>query len=857
MIDSDLDGTEDYLLANESFYWRMGTINQHDMVLSYYVYLDGSMEGKLEPGIYNTNESATLYYTNWLGNDAYRETVSPQIAWQDASVRYAFYLVDKNGLPLVNQEMGMTGSFANRLNITTPTFYALLNSTVSLNAAELAAKDLPEGYELYDKNATYTVHVSSAKGASAWTIGKGDVPTSSTYVTGHDSYQFTNDLEQSDAKYDYTHTVVWFAVVYNVQAVNDVVVIDYGLPVDIQVLLNDMFYNKGGVVAVGPAKNNGSLSGDTHLDTEFVVGNSLRDSYEGKYGTATVTPNGIRYKLKKGVGMNMSEPEIFSYAVLYESKYFYGTVTVIPATSIYFEESFISFENANGTAEGDTLGVWSDIGTADENATQAVDRPGFNNLDILDANYVYGFDMAYRDCVTYSNGGAKIITVNETLGSAANAPYATFTFTGTGFDVISLTDNTAGTILVTVADENGRAVASKSVNNYYGYRYSEEEGWVPEVDEHNTVWQVPVIKFSGLQKATYTVKIYVIYLDSVEQELHPDGQCTFVLDSIRIYDPAKGNETADNAHKSDKEYAPYYLTMKDLVLGTGDIRDQETLPGVVFIDGKDATVSFEDYENPGPNNELYLAKGQGISFKLTATVIPTSTQIGLKMAIGENGVVKHGTHDFVHVHGAGNVYHAMNDITWSPVMGEDGKVLYYETPVITLSHSDRVYYHDPSTIVSFTGFKFTFETDDAMVTPKVDQETLEVGISVMSALYEAETPEVGGDEQPPVDDETETTPPTVEPLPNVPENEDKPATDVNDPEEGTEADTEADTEASTEPATQPADTDKTPETEASTDAADTSVEAQPVKGCGSTVSLASFAMIVMLAAYALVGRKRD
>jgi hypothetical protein len=39
---------------------------------------------------------------------------------------------------------------------------------------------------------------------------------------------------------DYSNTVAWFAVKYEKSTVPDVVVIDYGLPVDIDVLHNDM-----------------------------------------------------------------------------------------------------------------------------------------------------------------------------------------------------------------------------------------------------------------------------------------------------------------------------------------------------------------------------------------------------------------------------------------------------------------------------------------------------------------------------------------------------------------------------------------------------------------------------------------
>ena len=85
-IDTDGDGTNDYDLAPETFYWKMGTINQTELALSYYVYLTGSMEGTREPGSYPTNESATLYYTNWLGNEARKDTVSPVLAWKSANV---------------------------------------------------------------------------------------------------------------------------------------------------------------------------------------------------------------------------------------------------------------------------------------------------------------------------------------------------------------------------------------------------------------------------------------------------------------------------------------------------------------------------------------------------------------------------------------------------------------------------------------------------------------------------------------------------------------------------------------------------------------------------------------------------
>ena len=72
---------DEYDLPAETFYWNIGTINETEFVLSYYVYLEGSAEGTAEAGTYNTNNYATLYYKNWLENDAYQDAQSPSLAW--------------------------------------------------------------------------------------------------------------------------------------------------------------------------------------------------------------------------------------------------------------------------------------------------------------------------------------------------------------------------------------------------------------------------------------------------------------------------------------------------------------------------------------------------------------------------------------------------------------------------------------------------------------------------------------------------------------------------------------------------------------------------------------------------------
>ena len=726
-IDTNGDGTNDYELAPETFYWKMGTVNQTELALSYYVYLTGSMDGKREAGSYPTNESATLYYTNWLGNDAEKDTVSPVLAWKSANVSYAFYLVNANGEIIVNKSTGATGSFANKVAVTNPVVYSevLLNSGTEVKADILASGVLPEGYSLYDTASAYNVRINS-NSTGGWTITKGKDPAT-TYVTEYGGDP-TTELSTENTSYDYTHTVVWFAVVYTVKAVPDAVVIDYGLPVDIHVLKNDMFYDKGTLQYVGREKTDGAVNGDE--GAAFTT-----TEYTGNYGKATVIANAsapedsvVRYT---PANMQMNGVDKFSYAVHYTGSanpgYYYGTVTVIPATTIYYEDSFVTFNNAKNTFEGDTIGVWTVDGVQQEGAVQDEDRPGSSSLSAIDANNLYGYDSHYTGFTKYSLGSAHKVTVDAPAGSKSNAPEARFTFTGTGFDIISLTDSDSGTITVTVKNTETNEVKRYSVDTYYGYTYNETDGWVVDENAKDTIWQVPVIKAEGLAYGTYDVIIQVAYLNILDHQ--GDGSYSFWLDAVRIYDPAKSDTTANNAHKQDDEYAPLYVTLRDLLVG-----EQEALnvtgqaSGVVFIDGKDSTSNITDYANPGPNNETYLAYGQGVSFKLTADAKPESVQIGVKLAYGDAATLKLGEKDFQTVTTATDMYYKLDGLSWTLNKGT-GK---YETGVITLSNSTE------GAVISVTNLKFTSTYSEPAVTAFIDLDTIETAPMMMRALYRQE-----------------------------------------------------------------------------------------------------------------------
>ena len=635
--------------------------------MRYFVYLTGSKEGTREAGSYPTNEYALLYYNNYLnqptGQPCQKPTFSPIVAWKAANVSYAFYLVDENGNIIVNQTTGELGSFANKVAVTNPVLFEeiLLNNIDIVKSIDVASLDvLPGGYKLYDANAAYTIQIRS-DATGSWTIAKSENLVSSTYVTHYDpedAAAYTNELNKSSDA-DFTHTIVWFAVVWKVQALPDSVVVDYGLPVDISVLANDMFGENGKLVGVGAYSDSLNLNGH---DTTLAAG--FGSTYTGKYGTAeaNTTTGKVRYTLNS---MQMNGYDKFAYAVKYSGSenagYYYDTVTVIPATTIYYEDSFVEYdnlrwqsENGGNAWEGEWVvdenpakPIWSQDGTK-QDKVQDEDRPG--KYSLTDANNIYGYDSVNNNLSTYSLGSAMKATVNYD-----NAAQAGFTFYGTGFDVISMTSNTTGTIIVDVypvnADDTlGEAVKSFVVDTYYGYMKDENDQWVVNPDAEGCLWQVPVMKVDGLTYGQYKVVIKAIYepgFDHVGASV--EGTYDFYLDAIRIYDPANDgasdgatDTTIEDAYKADGEGWPTYIELRNELIRANTLSYASAttkINGLVFIDG-DAEVGdaqISDYVSYGPNNEVYLDAGQSVAFLFELPGNIANVHLGVKSADGTAG----------------------------------------------------------------------------------------------------------------------------------------------------------------------------------------------------------------------------
>lgn len=756
-----------YDLKNETFTWNVGDITEDEKVLTYYVYLTGSMEGTRSAGSYPTNESAVLNYKNYLEHDAHKDTVSPEMPWKSATVSYAFYLVDVNGKPISSN--GTVVPFAEAYRLTQPVVYSkvLLNSGTDIAANVVAKEALPTGYELYDAAAGYTIRVNSGTGGGSWTIAKGANVAATTYVADYGTTGTTAPTNEVDSNNvnsgnnDYTHTTVWFAVRYIVSAVPDSVVIDFGLPVDISVLANDLLGEGAAVAGVGDV----SVILSTTSTNEIATGFS--NTHEGSFGTATVNGSKVRYTPSR---MTMDKVDKFAYAAkASDGMYYYSTVTVIPAANIYYEDSFVEFK-----------GEWKPVGNEPNGITQQEDRPGKFSLSAYDANNVYGFDSAYTKCTEYSLGSAKKVTVNRTTNN--NPPTATFTFKGTGFDLISLTSNTTGTILVDVYNGNeaiGEAAHKWMVDTYYGYTrtddgynkytwtkgedgkwhvtkkkvdtlpdgavldgtpvnsgdvtYSRNYTWAVTTDTNNALYQIPVIRGQGLEYGTYTVVITPKY--SSARDHAGKGSYDFYLDAVRIYDPAGKNPDGEigDAYKADGEGWPEIIELRNLLIDTGKLSvDRDAANGIVFVDGK-AAAELTDYTNFGPNNEVYLANGQAIAFKLSVADPSNIASIQLAAKSPNGGATAKVNADGTEtpIATATEMYYTITHrVTWGS--GTDG-----QSNTIVVANIGK-------NILSLTNIKITYKqqpTASTQAVAIVDNEVVEQAPAMLLSMMGIKDPE--------------------------------------------------------------------------------------------------------------------
>lgn len=484
---------------------------------------------------------------------------------------------------------------------------------------------------------------------------------------------------------------------YNLKAVESIheYVVDFGLPVKFTGLLS--WFN---------------VTNPNTVDYLSVAKANKLTVSTGSWGSIKIdesTWDSMTYKLDK---MLSAAAFIPLYCKFIDGTQFGTQIKVIPATTVYYEDSFAHFTDGAGAAVGATWAADTERGT-EKNATpdQALEELGKKQN-------LYGYDTAYNNSTTFSMGSAKKVTVTAEMAANWNNstdsawPTATFTFKGTGFDVISLTDNNSGTVFVTVTEKATGIVAKRNaVNTYYGYKQDESGNWVTTTEnDPNALYQIPVVKIFGLPYKEYEVTIQAAYASFLDET--QSGSYSFWLDAIRIYDPmGVDNET----YKKDDEGFPQYIKLRDAV--------NAGATGALFIDGA-ANATITEYKNFGPNNEVYLANGQAISFKLN---IPEGTQIasvqiGAKAPNGNtNLVVNDGEPKAIAT--ATEMYYDITDAAKNGVQ-------------VTIANNtgDR--------ILSLTNLKITYSTEGSVSLASMNAEEQTSAVMMVRAMFAPPAPTV-------------------------------------------------------------------------------------------------------------------
>lgn len=359
---------------------------------------------------------------------------------------------------------------------------------------------------------------------------------------------------------------------YKSELKDDVAVLDYGKPIEIDVLANDKLYG-----------------------VEKKVNSIVEDNCEN--GTLELSEDNTKLIYTPEKYMNSVDTAVYDVVLEQDNNTASANVSIMPATSVYYEDNF-GYEQQD---EGDPSVsiVWT--GTWD--ADIYVDEDGNdleNNQD--STNKQYGWDSHYTNDKEHSGGSIHY--------SSESGATATFKFTGTAVDVYSKTDGNVGRIRAQLY--KGDSTSAMSVL------------YVDGMSESDEYYQIPTLTFDNLEYGTYRVKITVMPAIVAE-----DGSSrgTYYLDGIRVYNPlgiAPTDPVVKQAYTQAGEYNASYKKVRDILLDAKTFNASDVNDGAVFIDkSKDGTIGdtssdIGTYENYGPKNEVYLAKDQAIAFEINS-----------------------------------------------------------------------------------------------------------------------------------------------------------------------------------------------------------------------------------------------
>lgn len=348
--------------------------------------------------------------------------------------------------------------------------YKVYVKAITYTTTIINATDATTGtYNSSTDTITYTGSESSGKLGYNVLNGDGDGPSASTFTLSGGTWTISGaaegalinssgvlDFSNMDRTVDHTITVLLSRVTataggvittnlsdtitivvlhqeiqQTLAAVDDTVIIDWALPVTFSVLTND------------------------NVNVEYTVSNGTLPTgvVSNGNGSFTYTPSGWQ-----------TEDQTFTYTlsgtVNGSAATSTATVTLKTADSVYYEDTYSDIFTFTGT--------WTDVTEGSEVASQ---------ISTLNTAADFEYEANYASYASYSGGTAKTTTVSKGV-----KPSVSFTFAGTGFDVISATTNNTGAIMLTVKNSDNQTVTDPAtgrplnqiIDTFRGYSYVAE-----------------------------------------------------------------------------------------------------------------------------------------------------------------------------------------------------------------------------------------------------------------------------------------------------------------------------------------------------------------------------------------------
>lgn len=413
------------------------------------------------------------------------------------------------------------------------------------------------------------------------------------------------------------------------QATDKVYVFDYGLESNIAeknangdgLFQGGTFYNKEATGDMATTAKLGKITAaEGNTQTTISGSDIVINKDESAKSAVTFKPIAFMDKVenytytaditKNGATLNSNNPETGTTV--------HGTIKTMPASVVYYEDNFAN-----------------EVTVTDKDGIKIVNSTPINLSQSNSQTELYGHDNAYADTANDDSAGSS---TEMTVGAKA-----TFTFKGTGFDLISRTSGTSGSIVYKVKNMDTNTVATYgAVDTYYN---------------NGDLYQLPVISIKNLAYAKYEVTLLV-------PKSNMESASTFYLDGVRIYNPLNDDEEK-NASYIKNEVSVKTTSIREMILGTCEITESgindpdsgsyitsAEVPGstssILYCAGdenamslsflgdvnqedmnQDASATYSnslaEYLRRGPSNEVYLTGTTGIGFVVKADGTADST----------------------------------------------------------------------------------------------------------------------------------------------------------------------------------------------------------------------------------------